>query len=435
MYDLKRYYDNVNAAQARVQNVAGRIDAFIDEGKTSEALALKSELDQARADYDTANQLYLSMAAVNHNGSNDPAANFVPAGGQIQVVRDEADQPFASTGDFLKAVRVAGIYPSREDARLRPLWVKDAATGLSEGVPADGGYLLKPQESGGILERMYQTGKIMSRIATDPIGAGSNSMIYNGVDETSRVNGSRHGGILGYWGAEADTITATKPKWYQFEEKLKKVSALCYATDEQIEDTTNLESWLLRVVPDELRFKAEDAVFEGDGVGKPLGIMNSPCLISVARQTLLTISYIDIVNMWSRRWGGISDYVWLINQDVNPQLDQLYVTSSLAIPANFITYGQDGVMRMKGAPVVEVEYAQTLGTNGDIVLAGLSQYQAINKGDVKSAYSMHVAFVSGQGAYRFTYRFDGQPSWGSAVTPMHGTNTQSPFVSLATATA
>ena len=35
-------------------------------------------------------------------------------------------------------------------------------------------------------------------------------------------------------------------------------------------------------------------------------------------------------------------------------------------------------------------------------------------------------------AFRFILRVDGQPLWNSAVTPANGTNTISPFISLAT---
>jgi HK97 family phage major capsid protein len=426
--NLKMFLDASVAAEARVQQIAAQIDNLMGAGETAKALEMKPQLDTVKAEAKTANELYLAMRDV------DTTHDFKPVNGGVQVVTDEADQPFATKGEFFMLVKNAALYPGREDARLRPLKVKDA-TGMSEGVPAEGGYLLQPQVAGGVLERMYAIGQILSRVSSDPIGANSNSMTYNGVDETSRVAGSRHGGVLGYWMSEGGSLTGTKPKFYQYDLKLKKVAALCYATDEQLMDTANLESWLGRVVPDELRFMAEDAIYEGDGVGKPLGILKSPCLISQLRYTLATISYIDIISMWARRWAGVSDYVWLINQDVNPQLDQLYLTSTLQVPPNFLAYGPDGVLRMKGKEVLEVEYAATMGTVGDIVLASLSQYQTINKGAPQTASSIHVAFLTDETAFRFIYRFDGQPTWNSAVTPLHGSNTQSPFVALATATA
>lgn len=430
--NLKMFYDAANAAEARVQQIAAQIDEHFSAGKEDEALKLKPQLDEAKAKATAAHDLYISMQATTQGQGANPADRFAPASGQVEVIRDEADQPFESSGQFFQKVKIAGLYPGREDPRLKPLKVKDV-TGMSEGVPADGWYLVPKETASGILERMYNTGQILSRVAGDPVTG--NSMTYNGIDETSRVAGSRLGGVRGYWVTEGGTITSSKPKFRQIELKLKKVAALCYATDEQLEDTANLESWLTRTVPDELRFQAEDAIYEGDGVGKPLGITASPCLVSVLRYATSTVSYIDVVNMWARRYAGVSDYVWLINQDVTPQLDQLQLTSSLQVPPNFISYGQDGVMRMKGKPVLEVEYAQTMGTVGDIVLASLSQYQTINKGGVKPATSIHVAFTTDETAFRFVYRIDGEPMWHSALTPLHGSNTQSPFVALATATA
>jgi HK97 family phage major capsid protein len=424
--NIKKLLDAVNSAQARVQLIAAQIDGLLDEDKLTEAKALRGDLDKARGDYDEANQLYLAVVSVN-NSAGDPARGLMPSG-TLQVTRDEADQPFASNGEFLMAVKNAGLYPGREDSRLRPLKFRDA-TGASEGIPADGGYLLTPQVNTTLIERMYSTGSILSRITIDPIGPNANSALYNGIDETSRATGSRNGGVRGYWVAEAGTITGSKPKFRQFEVKPKKVAALCYATDEQLQDSTNLESWLTRVVPSELRFMAEDAIYEGDGVGKPLGIMNSDCLIAIARESSGLITFKDIITMWSRRWAGVRDYVWLINQDAMPQIDSLMLVSgSAAIPPRFVDYDAQGVLRMKGAPVLEVEYAATVGDPGDIMLASLSQYQAAEKGGVQSASSIHVQFVTDETAFRFTYRIDGQPTWGDDLTPLHGSNTVSPFV-------
>jgi len=35
-------------------------------------------------------------------------------------------------------------------------------------------------------------------------------------------------------------------------------------------------------------------------------------------------------------------------------------------------------------------------------------------------------------AFRVTWRVDGKPAWVSALTPFKGSNTQSPFVAIAT---
>jgi HK97 family phage major capsid protein len=431
MNTSKAALDNVNAAAEKVQGILNQVEKHLTAGENELALALQPQLDDAKLQYDKQNQLYLSILNASHVGP-DPARPFMPAGG-VQVTLDEGDQEFGSQSEFFKAVKDAALHPSREDPRLRSRKVVDV-TGMSEGVPADGGYLLQPTVAGPIVDRIYSTGQILSRVATDPVGPNSNSAVYSGIDETTRAS-SLFGGIIGYWVAEGVAPTASKPKFREVDLKLKKVAALCYATDEQLEDTVNLAAWLSRNVPNALRFYAEDAIYEGDGVGKPLGIMNSPCLISIFRETVSKIAYADIVNMWARRWPGFQDYVWLINADTTPSLDQLVLASSTDMPTRFIDYGPDGVMRMKGRPVLEVEYAATAFATGDIMLASLSQYQVIRKGDVNEAVSIHVAFTTDESAFRFTMRIDGKPLWHSALTPLHGSNTQGPFVVLTAASS
>jgi len=349
--------------------------------------------------------------------------------GSVTVTRDEADKPFASAGEFLAAVKMAAISPRSEDPRLRSM----KASGMNETVPSDGGYLVQSTLATTILERMYSTGNILSRVAQDTVGANSNGMTYNAIDETSRVTGSRWGGLQGYWLAEAATKTASKPKFRQLELKLKKVAAVAYATDELLADAQALESWINRTVPEELRFLAEDAIYNGDGAGKPLGIMNSPALVTVTRDTGAAIKAADILNMWSRRWAGVNDYVWLINQDAMPQLPQMTIGNwPVFVPPGGLAGSQYG--QMLGAPVIENEYSASLNTTGDIMLASLSQYQTITRGNIEAASSIHVQFLTDETAFRFVYRIDGAPVWNSPLTPFKGSNTQSPFVVLGSAT-
>jgi HK97 family phage major capsid protein len=366
-------------------------------------------------------------------GAVDKAMKALPATPKdVKVEKDEADQPWDNPGEYFQAVKNASLYPGNEDVRLKSL--KAGGTGLSENVPADGGYLLAPQVAGGIIEAMWGGGELLSRVASDPIGPNSNSMLYNAVDESSRAEGSRWGGVRGYWMAEAGTITASQPTFRQMELKLKKVAALCYATDELLADATALESWLSRTVPAELRFQVENAYFQGNGVGKPLGIMNSPALVSVTRIDANEVDETDIANMWARRYAGVSDYVWLANSEVFPQLINLTVGNfPFLLPMNSGGQGNPS-FSLYGAPYIETEYSAALGTTGDIMLASLSQYQTINKGGVQAASSIHVNFTSDETAFRFIYRVDGQPLWNAAVESFSASaTTKSPFVVLAAA--
>jgi len=401
------------AAQTVEQPQAEPVAEIVEETQETKEKSIMEpeEIKQLMADMATK----AAEAAVEEYRKSEPA----PKSPTITVVTDESDQPFKHIGEFFQAVKNAAMYPSDKDRRLLPL----KANGMNETEPADGGYLVPASTAGGIVERMYGMGKILSRVSKDPVQG--NNMSYNAIDETSRAS-NRHGGVLGYWMAEAASKTGSKPKFRQVDLKLKKVAALAYATDELLSDAGALESWINRTVPGELVFQTEDAIFEGDGSGKPLGIMQSPSLVSVLREDANKIQTTDILKMWARRWGGPSGYVWLANQDAMPQIYTLNnANQNLFIPAGINGAPSNLLM---GVPIEEVEYASSLGTTGDIVLAALDQYKA-----VESASSIHVAFLTDETVFRFVYRVDGAPMWHSHLTPFKGSNTQSPFVCLTSA--
>ena len=348
----------------------------------------------------------------------------------VKVTGDEADRalagnPYKNAGEFLQAVRGATLFPGALDKRLLPL----KATGLNEAIPSQGGFLIPTQYAAGIYERMYNVGEVLKRVNNTPVAG--NNLTINAIDETSRVAGSRMGGVLGYWLEEGGTKQTSKPKFRQIDLKLKKVAALCYATDELLDDATALSSWMTTNVPEELRFMVEDSVYNGDGVGKPLGFMQSPALVSVTRIDANEVDIDDVSKMMARRWPGPRDYVWLINPEVLPQLIQMTVgTTPVFIPQGGASASPYATLM--GLPLVETEYSAALGTTGDIALVALSQYQMISKGDVKTDQSIHVAFTTDETAFRFVYRCDGEPLWNSTLTPFKSSNALSPFVVLST---
>ncbi|MFA7254005.1 MAG: phage major capsid protein [Patescibacteria group bacterium] len=354
----------------------------------------------------------------------------VKAGYQVDVVDDEADRaakgnPFKSAGEFFKAVRNADDPSLQMDKRLYGL---KAAAGANESVQSDGGFLVPQETAAGILEKMWGTGTVLSRFNAIPVSG--NNMTINVVDETSRADGSRHGGVLGYWLAEAGEKTATKTKLRQLELKLKKVAALCYATDELLEDQTALEAWLSREVPGELTFQTEAAIINGNGVGKPLGILQSPAFYTIERQTAGSIDATDIGNMWAHRYLGATDYVWFISSTIFPKLMNMTIGQ---VPAYMPPGGLSGSPygTIFGRPVIETEYNPSLSVAGDILLAAPSQYEMISKGGVKSASSIHVKFITDETAFRFVYRVDGEPAWNDKVASYYASSDYvSPFVGL-----
>jgi HK97 family phage major capsid protein len=131
------------------------------------------------------------------------------------------DAPFRNFGEFLQCVRNAAVQPSGIDPRLQ----KRAALGSNENVGQEGGFLVGKDVAASILEDMHEVGVLAPKCQGIPISSNSNSIVINGVDETSRADGSRYGGVQAYWASEAGTATASKPKFRQIDLKLGKLFA------------------------------------------------------------------------------------------------------------------------------------------------------------------------------------------------------------------
>lgn len=341
--------------------------------------------------------------------------------------------PFTSFGEQLMAVRNAAMPGGQTDPRLYA-----SASGLNETTPSDGGFLVQQDFSDLLLRGMNSTAILAPRCNKIPISANSNGTTLPGVDETSRVNGSRWGGVSSSWISEAGEISTSKPKFRKVELNLKKLVGACYATDELMMDSAALGTYIQQAFADELSFQVDEAILNGSGAGQPLGILNSGCLVTVGAedgQQTKTILYENVQNMFSRMPArNRRNAVWLINQDIEPQLYSMSLAVGTGGSAVFLPGGnvsEAPYASLFGRPVIPIEQAATLGTVGDIVLADLSQYLLADKGGVKTDVSIHVRFLFDEQVFRFTYRCDGCPSWASALTPAKGSNTLSPFVALA----
>ena len=339
------------------------------------------------------------------------------------------EKRFASFGEQLMAAYRAATPGGKVDERL----TTRAASGLNESTPSDGGFLVQQDFVTELLKRTYETGILASKVKKIPISTNANGMKINAIDEDSRANGSRWGGVQTYWEGEADEITASKPKFRQMELSLKKLTGLCYATDELLQDAAALEAVIRQAFAEEFGFKIDDAILSGSGEGEPLGILNSGAIVTVAKEVSQTdiITVENLIKMGNRLWSrSRANAVWYINQELEPYLYTLKIGDKpVYIPAGGLSEKPYGTLF--GRPVVPIEQCSAAGEVGDIILADIGQYLLIDKGGIKSASSIHVRFLYDENVFRFIYRVDGKPIWTKPLTPYKGSATVSPFVTLA----
>jgi len=398
------------------------------------------ELEQLEKDY-SANIERLERLEQLEAKRNEPVNKPVDLKVTREDKHDDQGEPrvFRSLGEQLMAVRDAALYPRANHSKLDECQkIMRAISGMNETVAADGGILVEKQFVSGLMDRAEEESKLLPLVRRIPVSANSNGIKFYGVDETSRVDGSRWGGVQAYWEGEGDQYIASKPKLTPQSMTLRKLTGLCYVTEELLEDSTALEAFIRMAFGDEFGFKIDYAILHGTGGGQPKGVFKAESLVVVAKesgQAADTIVLNNLTKMRARLWArSRSRAVWLMNADVEPQLLGLNLSvGNNAYPVFLPATGISGAQydTLFGRPMLPIEQMETLGDQGDILLWDPEMYMVIDKGGLKAATSIHVRFLFDEVAYKFTMRLDGQPLVSTALTPFKGTATVSPYVTLA----
>ena len=342
---------------------------------------------------------------------------------------------FGGMGNQIKAIVNAGQVGKETDKRL----FEKSVTGLGESVDSEGGFLLESEYINDLYSRAYDGSVLLKDCKRIKISKAS--IVFRALDESSRANGSRWGGIVAYWIAEAADITASSTKFKSNNLSLQKLTGAIYLTEEIMEDVVYLESMVKELFNNEMGFKVDDAIIRGTGVGQPLGILSSDALVTVAKETDQDADSIvakNIEKMYNslpaKLRGGAKFY---INQDCEVQFPSLGIEIGTA---GFPVYvGPEGVYnikdapsgRLKGLPIVPIEHCSALGDLGDIILANFGEYLVIEKGSISASSSIHVRFLQDEMVLKFVLRINGTPINNNTITAYKGGTERSPFVALA----
>ncbi len=419
--------------EPKVRALYDKEDRSPDE--TKEMLALADDLKAINDELTAIGSVEGTLAAIRAPTGEKPK----------QPDPDNGDpQGFRGFGEYLQAVAAAtmargnqplgqfptGIYDRRLSIGDREIRAAEG-TGLAESTPALGGFLVQMDFANELFEKAHNASMIWNRCRHIPISGLSNGLKIPGIDETSRADGSRWGGIQVYWLDEAGTKTGSNPKFMMIELSLKKLTGLAYATDELLQDTAALESIITQGFEKEFAFKLDDSVIRGTGAGQPLGILNAPALVSTSRASSGTLADADVLAVYARMFpASHPNAEWFTNVDALPNLMKMKSGDTpLWMPSNNLAGAP--FQTLLGRPLHYVETASTEGTVGDLMFLDLSQYVTISKGGLQAEQSIHVRFLQDESAFRFVMRVDGQPLWNSALTPFKGSDTQSPFVTVA----
>jgi HK97 family phage major capsid protein len=316
---------------------------------------------------------------------------------------------------------------------------KKAAMGESSG--STGGYIVPPDFYNQLLAIISENSIMRSRAWVQPMASATLQFPYLDVTTVQSAGVSPFfGGVQMYWTEEAQVRTETEPQFKMMELKAHELSGYSVSSNVLLADAAfGLEKFLFQLFGQAISWFEDYAFFQGNSVGKPLGLLNAPATITAksnsggtARITANQIQFGDVAFMWSKllpaSWGKAC---WAFSPTCVPQLLQLKDGASRAI---FISIDQ-GIAKaptwsLMGRPAIPTEKLPALGTAGDIILFDPSMYVIGDRMQIEVAASEHVNFLYNQMTWRVVERVDGQPWLENPITLQDATSQVSPFVIL-----
>lgn len=351
-----------------------------------------------------------------------------PIGGNAQPKNEaaEAMSGFKSEGEFFMAVQAAAS--GDIDPRLLA-----AASNVVGNDGGNEGFSLPPAMRNGIFKLLEEdTGDMLSKVTSEVTGASSVSFLKDVSTPWEAA------GIQVHWDKSGKKFEPTQFNSLTAGElKLNGLSVFVNVDEDLLEDAPRLGQRMMEMAPMAMRWAINEAIRNGDGVGKPLGYMNSKALITVAKesgQTAKTLVAENVANMYTRLLSSsISKSHWEVTPELLPQLMKLKDDAGnlLWTPLNS-GYKETPNGLLLGRPVVFNEHPEAAGAKGDIQLVDPSGYYlALRTAAAKYAESMHVYFDQGLKSFRWRLRLDGKTILSEPVSPAKGTLTKSHFVTLA----
>ncbi|MFJ8146562.1 phage major capsid protein [Streptomyces sp. NPDC096048] len=344
----------------------------------------------------------------------------------------KVDGLFASSGEYFHTIWRGNGNRDTAEAQAKLAQLKN----FSSDVPADGGFLIPETLRSEMLKVALEQSVVRPKARVIPME--TLRVPFPAIDSTSNV-GSVYGGITTYWTEEGGRLQGSKPKFGRIVLDAKKLTAYTEIPSELLTDSLiSLTSFVDEAFPEAMAFAEDQAFLTGDGVGKPLGVLNGAAAISVTRTTSSQIKFEDVINMYSRMLPqSISRAVWLVGQDAWGQLAQLAMTrgtDGIASPAMWMTGGQAidaPPLTLMGLPVIRSEKVPSLGQAGDLSLVDFGFYLVGDRQAMQAKQSDDFKFDTDEVAFRIISRVDGRPWLQSAITPANGGASVSPIVKLA----
>ncbi len=333
---------------------------------------------------------------------------------------DPSDFGYESAHDFFQAV----LHNDSHRLMLGQNTVSDPA----------GGWAVPPAYSFGMQDVAAESEVVFPRANVVPME--SNEQYFTDFDDHDHSSGLLDGGLTGVWVVETGDLSYKSAVLKRELLKANKLAFLVSLSNESLTDSSQFGTKFQQRMARALAWNRDRAMLiTGTGAGQPESVLNSPSLITVAKesgQAADTIMYENLVNMFARMHPmSLPNSTWVVNQTALPQLLKLSIpigTGGVFVP---VLNESSGSYTILGRPVVFSEKMNPIGDLGDIALVDFTQYVVgVMKNGLRIDSSAHIKFESDQTVFRTLWRGTGKTLWRTAFTPANG-NTLSWAVTLA----
>lgn len=251
------------------------------------------------------------------------------------------------TKSFWNAMRAKHIAPAISDA-------------LQEGTDTEGGYLV-PDEFEKTLVESLQEENIFRKLA--------HVITTSSGDRKIPVVASKGSAS---WVDEEGTITESDDSFAQVSIGAYKLGTLIKVSNELLSDSVfNLESYIAKEFGRRIGSKEEDAFFNGDGVGKPIGIFNKTggAETGVTSASATAITADEIIDLfYSLNAPYRKNAVWVMNDATVKAIRKLKDNNGNYLWQPSLTAGTPDTLL--GRPVYTSSYVPTIAAGKKTVAFG-----------------------------------------------------------------
>jgi HK97 family phage major capsid protein len=330
-----------------------------------------------------------------------------------KVAGNSNENASTSFGGWIKAIKqgdsekIAEVYNEHPANHMKV---------LNTGDGTEGGYLIPQQFVNTIMTMLERKEIVRPRAVVQPIPYGNievPTLDYSQV--WAEGQDPNVGGMAMYWTAEGAQDTQTEPEFRQITLASHEATTSVPVTNKLLENNaTGLETVLMRLFAEMVAYTEDYAYMRGDGVGKPLGVLNAPATMTTdVDATGITVA--NVSDMYVKLMEECIDTaVWLVHPLLYADIMSLNADTDAAL--TFLPDINGRIQPMLfGIPILRSKIMPGNYASGGLMLVDFQKYMIGDDLNMEVALSEHAEFRKRRTLYRCTIRTDGQPMLHTSV--------------------